>query len=40
MTRFDRNQVTRLMRELRQEVPQVHASGHGAGARYSWQEKE
>jgi hypothetical protein len=35
MTRFDRNQVTRLMRELPQEVPLAHANGQGAGERYS-----
>ncbi len=36
LTHFNRNQVTRMLHELGKEVPQVHASGHGAGARYYW----
>jgi hypothetical protein len=31
-----RNQVFRLLRELRDETPSVKAVGHGAGARYVW----
>ena len=38
ITRFDRNQVVRLLRELRQEDSRVKTSGHGAGARYFWEE--
>ncbi len=33
---FDRNQATRLMKQLRQEHAQVISEGHGAGARYTW----
>lgn len=36
ITRFDRNQVTRLMRELRRDHDYVQSSGHGAGAVYDW----
>jgi ATP-dependent DNA helicase RecG len=39
VTRYDRSQVTRLMRELRQAHLSVQTSGHGAGAMYQWQEK-
>lgn len=39
LTHFNRNQVTRMLRELGKEVPQVHAAGHGAGARYYWREE-
>lgn len=35
---FDRNQVTRLMKELRDDHPQVISTGHGAGAGYIWSE--
>ena len=35
MTHFDRNQVFRLMHELRKENPQIDSSGHGSGARYT-----
>lgn len=38
ITRFDRNQVTRILRELRSEYPQITTDGHGAGARYMWKE--
>jgi len=38
ITRFDRNQVTRILRELRIEYPQITTDGHGAGARYMWKE--
>jgi len=38
ITRYDRSQVTRLMRELRQAHPPVQSSGHGAGAVYAWRE--
>jgi ATP-dependent DNA helicase RecG len=34
--KFDRNQVFKLLQELRTENPQVVSSGHGAGARYEW----
>jgi len=33
---FDRNQATRLMKQLREEHVQVGSEGHGAGARYNW----
>ncbi len=33
---FDRNQATRLMKQLREEHVQVDSEGHGAGARYKW----
>ncbi len=33
---FDRNQATRLMKQLREEHLQVDSEGHGAGARYNW----
>jgi len=36
VTHFDRNQVFRLMRELRSENPQLSVTGHGAGARHVW----
>jgi len=36
ITRLDRNQVTRLLGELRAENTQVVTRGHGAGARYLW----
>ncbi len=38
LTRFDRNQVTRMLGELRTEMPQVYVEGHGAGARYYWRQ--
>lgn len=38
ITRFDRNQVTRMLRELRSEYPQITTDGHGAGARCMWKE--
>jgi ATP-dependent DNA helicase RecG len=38
ITRFDRNQVTKILRELRIEYPQITTDGHGAGARYMWKE--
>lgn len=38
ISRFDRNQVTRMLRELRSEYPQITTDGHGAGARYMWKE--
>lgn len=37
---FDRNQVTRLMAELRHDHPQVKSIGHGAGAGYAWIDSE
>lgn len=36
ITRFDRNQVTRMLRELRTEYTQLVSNGHGSGARYEW----
>jgi ATP-dependent DNA helicase RecG len=38
ITRYDRSQVTRLMRELRENHPHVRSMGHGAGATYEWHE--
>lgn len=40
ITRYDRNQVTRLMNELRRHHPTVQSLGHGAGATYAWREPE
>jgi ATP-dependent DNA helicase RecG len=34
--KYHRNQVFKLLQELRQENPQVITAGHGAGARYEW----
>lgn len=36
MTRYTRNQVGQLMRELARETEQVERKGHGAGSRYHW----
>ena len=36
LTHLNRNQVFRLLRELREEQPAVRAEGRGAGARYRW----
>jgi ATP-dependent DNA helicase RecG len=36
ITHFDRNQVFRLMTELREENLQITTTGHGRGARYAW----
>jgi len=36
VTRYDRSQVTRLMRDLRQDHREVQSTGHGAGAKYEW----
>lgn len=36
ITRFDQNQVTRLMRELRRDHDHVQSLGHGAGTVYDW----
>ena len=38
ITRYDRTQVTRLLRELRDDHPQLKSLGRGAGASYEWQE--
>jgi ATP-dependent DNA helicase RecG len=38
ITHFDRNQVFRMLRELRGENPNLKTTGHGAGARYFWRE--
>lgn len=40
ITHFDRNQAYRMLRELRNENPNVKTLGHGAGARYYWQESD
>ena len=37
ITRYSRNQVTTLMRELAAETGQVSRTGHGAGSRYCWE---
>jgi ATP-dependent DNA helicase RecG len=39
ITRFSRQQVTKMMAELREEVQQLVAEGRGAGARYVWRER-
>ena len=36
ITRLDRNRVTRMLRELRDETPEIRTSGHGAGSRHFW----
>ena len=36
ITRFTRNQVITLMKELSAETGKVNQSGHGAGSRYQW----
>ncbi|HHI81418.1 MAG TPA: AAA family ATPase [Planctomycetes bacterium] len=36
ITHMDRNQVARLMRELREENPEIPAPGRGRWARYEW----
>lgn len=36
ITHLDRNQVVRLMRELRRENPQIQEPGRGRWARYEW----
>ncbi len=38
ITHFDRNQVSRLMRDLRRAHNSVRSTGYGAGARYEWRE--
>lgn len=38
ITRYDRSQVTRLMRDLRDAHPAIRATGHGAGAKYEWRD--
>ena len=37
ITLFNRNQVSRMMLELRQEHKSVLSIGYGAGAKYIWQ---
>lgn len=37
ITHYDRNQVFRLMRELRAENPKIETNGRGKGAQYVWQ---
>jgi ATP-dependent DNA helicase RecG len=39
ITRFNRHQVTRMLRELRAENQELQTSGHGAGARYEWRQR-
>ncbi|MFZ5897782.1 MAG: ATP-binding protein [Bacillota bacterium] len=39
ITRFSRQQVTKMMAELRREIPQIVTEGHGAGARHIWIER-
>lgn len=39
ITRFNRNQVTRLMSELRGVHSEVQSIGYGAGAKYEWDER-
>jgi ATP-dependent DNA helicase RecG len=39
MTRLDRNQIFRLMRELRKENHQLKLTGHGQGARHHWSDQ-
>ncbi|MGE4578979.1 MAG: ATP-binding protein [Desulfuromonadales bacterium] len=39
ITRYDRSQVTRLMRDLRHAHPAVQSTGYGAGAKYEWREE-
>jgi ATP-dependent DNA helicase RecG len=34
--KYDRNQVFKLLQELRHENPKVVSTSHGAGARYEW----
>jgi ATP-dependent DNA helicase RecG len=36
ITRYDRNQVTRMMKELRNAHVNLQSRGHGAGAVYEW----
>ncbi|GAB4355691.1 MAG: hypothetical protein Kow0060_07830 [Methylohalobius crimeensis] len=36
ITKYSRNQVTTLMKELAAETGQVSQAGHGAGSRYYW----
>ncbi len=36
ITHFNRQQVTRMLLELRSENKEIRATGHGAGARYHW----
>lgn len=39
ITRYDRSQVTRLLRELRNDHPQLKSIGRGAGAIYEWKDE-
>lgn len=39
ITRFNRHQVTRMLLEMRNENQEIHATGHGAGARYEWKQQ-
>jgi len=36
ITHYDRQQVTRLMDELRKERSEIQSKGQGAGAHYVW----
>lgn len=40
ITKYSRNRVMALIRELANETGQVSQTGRGAGSRYTWQEKE
>ena len=39
VTHYNRQQVTRLINQLRKEHVQIQIEGHGAGAHYIWQDK-
>jgi ATP-dependent DNA helicase RecG len=39
ITHYNRQQVTRLINQLRKEHTQIQIEGHGAGAHYVWQSK-
>lgn len=39
VTHYGRQQVTRLMNQLRKEHPQIQTKGYGAGANYFWYNK-
>ncbi len=40
VTHYNRQQVTRLINQLRKEHTQIQIEGHGAGAHYIWRAKE
>lgn len=39
VTHYNRQQVTRLINQLRKEHTQIQIEGHGAGAHYVWRGK-